>query len=357
MRAQPIHSKPAVPAEDAEVWNASRYVPGSGRGHYESWFQRANHPTRPLAFWIRYTIFAPAGRPDDAEGELWACWFDGEAGTVVAAKRELPMADCQFARSGLSARIGDSALDARGLRGAVEGGGQRLGWDLAFTGDEPPLLTFDRALYGTPIPKAKALVGVPNAVFTGHVEVNGERVEIDGWVGSQNHNWGSQHTDRYAWGQVAGFDGEPGSFLEVGTGYLKLGPIWTPPMTVMTVRLDGREHRLGSIRQSLRASGSYDFFHWRFESSTGEVSVAGTIAAAPETFVGLPYRNPPGGVKTCLNSKIARCDLTVRVAGGAPRTITSRCRAAFEILTEATDHGVPVMALSDGRGGLARGPR
>lgn len=28
-------------------------------GHYESFFQRANHPTRPLAFWIRYTIFSP----------------------------------------------------------------------------------------------------------------------------------------------------------------------------------------------------------------------------------------------------------------------------------------------------------
>jgi hypothetical protein len=34
------------------------------RGHYESFFQRANHPTRPLAFWIRYTIFSPTGHPD-----------------------------------------------------------------------------------------------------------------------------------------------------------------------------------------------------------------------------------------------------------------------------------------------------
>ncbi len=44
-------------------WNACRFVPGDAGGHYESYFQRANHPSRPLAFWIRYTVFSPAGRP------------------------------------------------------------------------------------------------------------------------------------------------------------------------------------------------------------------------------------------------------------------------------------------------------
>ena len=37
-------------------------------GHYESWFQRANHPSRPLAFWIRYTIFCPARPPGGCRG-------------------------------------------------------------------------------------------------------------------------------------------------------------------------------------------------------------------------------------------------------------------------------------------------
>jgi hypothetical protein len=29
-----------------------------------------------------------------------------------------------------------------------------------------------------------------------------------------SHNWGSQHTDRYAWAQVCGFDSAPDVFLE-----------------------------------------------------------------------------------------------------------------------------------------------
>src|SRR5688500_2735999 len=33
--------------------NAVRYRPGEAAGHYESFFLRANHPARPLAFWIR----------------------------------------------------------------------------------------------------------------------------------------------------------------------------------------------------------------------------------------------------------------------------------------------------------------
>ena len=57
---------------DRERWNAVRFVAGDVGGHYESWFQRANHPSRPLAFWIHYTIFCPRAQPQAAVGELCA---------------------------------------------------------------------------------------------------------------------------------------------------------------------------------------------------------------------------------------------------------------------------------------------
>ena len=47
-------------------FNCARYRTGQAPGHYESYFQRANHPTQSLAFWVRYTIFSPTGRPQDA---------------------------------------------------------------------------------------------------------------------------------------------------------------------------------------------------------------------------------------------------------------------------------------------------
>ncbi|OGI62751.1 MAG: hypothetical protein A2W18_11080 [Candidatus Muproteobacteria bacterium RBG_16_60_9] len=65
------------------VSNRCRYLEADPGGHYESYFQRANHPERPHAFWIRYTVFCPKGRPGDAAGELWAIYFDGERERVL----------------------------------------------------------------------------------------------------------------------------------------------------------------------------------------------------------------------------------------------------------------------------------
>lgn len=50
-----------------DAWNASRFRPEISDGFYESYFLRANHPERPLAFWIRYTVFCPQGRPQEAQ--------------------------------------------------------------------------------------------------------------------------------------------------------------------------------------------------------------------------------------------------------------------------------------------------
>ena len=75
--------------------NHARFL-GQPNGHYESFFLRANHPTRPLAFWIRYTLFSPKNRPDNALGELWAIFFNGESNEHAVAKQEFPLAECRF---------------------------------------------------------------------------------------------------------------------------------------------------------------------------------------------------------------------------------------------------------------------
>jgi len=328
---------------DRAHWNGARWTAGEPRGHYESWFQRANHPTRPLAFWIRYTIFSPKGRPTDAIGELWAMYFDGEQNKIIAAKEERSVRECHFTKSELDARVGEATLNGAHLRGEASTAAHTLSWALSYESPHPPLLTFARKLYGAPIPKAKALVGSPNAVYRGQLKVDGEPIDIDGWVGSQNHNWGEKHTDEYAWGQVAGFAEEEDAFLEVACGRIKVGPVLTPAMTILTLRVRGEEFAFNTIGEGLKAYGKYDFFRFAFEAENDDVTIAGNIAAGVSDFVGLPYYNPPGGTKTCLNSKIARCDLTIRRRGQPPQMLSTRNRAAFEILTTDTDHGVPVL--------------
>lgn len=314
-------------------WNGARFVHGSPKGAYESWFQRANHPSRPLAFWIRYTIFSPKGRPADAIGELWAVYFDGEKQRVVAVKEEHPLSACRFAGRGLDAHVASAHLDHEKLTGSARRGEHSIGWDLRFASNAPPLLLLPERLYEGGFPKAKALVGAPLARYDGSLEVDGERVAIEGWIGSQNHNWGSEHTARYAWGQVAGFDDTPDAFLELSTARVRVGPVLTPTMTVLVLRLGTEELRFSSIPRALRAKGRYVPFEWSFETGDRETTIAGTISAPAWSFVALPYYDPPGRTKTCLNSKLARCEVTVSRRGQPTRTLRTASRAAFEILS------------------------
>src|SRR5215470_11481252 len=79
-------------------------------GHYESFFLRANHPSRPLAFWIRYTLFSPKKRPEEAIGELWAIFFNGETGIHVAVKQVVPFSECLFETSAFEVRVAAAFL-------------------------------------------------------------------------------------------------------------------------------------------------------------------------------------------------------------------------------------------------------
>jgi len=323
--------------------NAPVYRPGQRAGHYESWYLRANHPDRPLAFWLRYTIFAPTGRPDDAVGELWAVAFDGTARAHAVGKVRRPLRESEFAAFPL--RVGEAELS----RGALTGRAGPVSWALAYDGGEEPVLLLPPRLYRGGFPKAKSLVPRPLARFTGRYAIDDQPVEVHGWLGSQNHNWGSRHTARYAFGQVAGFDAAPGSFLELATVKATIaGPLTTPWATTLVLRHEGREYSFVGLREALRARGRYRPFTWEFATGEKDVRISGRITAEPDAFVGLRYDDPPGGVKHCLNTKIASAEVTLEVGGRRVELRTAH-RALFEILTDepAVDgrvHGVALRA-------------
>ncbi len=164
--------------------NHTRYQTGQIAGHYESFFQRANHPTRPLAFWIRYTLFSPDHHPENALGELWAVFFDGETNHHVAIKREIPLAQCLFKTDAFGVQIGDARLGPGQMQGEASLGGHHITWDLAFTSESQPLFLLPLRLYKTRLPQAKSLVSLPMAAFNGSLIVDGQQIEITHWVGS-----------------------------------------------------------------------------------------------------------------------------------------------------------------------------
>ncbi len=326
--------------------NNAVYLPGQKKGHYESYFLRANHPSKPLAFWIRYTIFSPQGNPEKAVGELWAVYFDGENNINTAVKKEVPFAQCCFSRSGLDVKVEEAILNTVKLIGAASAGGHQISWNLEYGGESRPLFLLPLSMYSASFPKAKSCVPLPLARFSGSLKVDGRDIKIEGWTGSQNHNWGSKHTDLYAWGQVAGFDNSPDTFLELATARVKIGPMWTPAMTPMVLRHKGEEFALNDLSQTIFAHGRFIYFDWVFGSEDDRVGMAGRIWAEKEKFVGLNYYNPPGGNKHCLNTKLASCSLRLTyrqgTRKGSSEILTTAHRAAFEILTDRNDHGIAI---------------
>jgi len=324
--------------------NSSQFDERSARGFYESYFLRANHSLRPLAFWIRYTLFSPKGNLAGTEGQLWAIYFDGEASAITAIKQTVPFSRCSFSQAGLEVRIGQARLNESQLTGSVESEAHRLSWDLAYAGHQLPAFLLPLNMYSRGFPKAKVLTSLPLADFSGVVNVDGHAVDVSGWRGSQNHNWGLKHTDMYAWGQVAGFDTDSAAFLECSTARMKIGPFWTPWLSNLVLRLSDREIKLNSLPQAVRNRGRYGYFHWTIECNRNPIQVSVTFSAPSSRFVALAYDDPAGQTKTCLNTKLATCHVRLTERGKRPLILTSGSRAAFEILTTSNDHGIPISA-------------
>ncbi len=308
-------------------------------GHYESWFVRANHPTRPLALWIRYTLFRAAdARP--ALGEVWAIWFDGEQQRTVAAKQEFPLSDCRFATDSMAVNAGDNQLRPGQLSGQLQHREQSLQWDLYYDDGEDTLLFLPESFYRRPLPKAKSLVSRPMIRLHGALNVNGETIRLDGWRGSENHNWGSQHTDRYAWGQVAGFDDAPEAFLECATAQIKLGPLYSPRLSIAALSLDGQRFLFNQLGTALKARARYRPFQWTLDTANRDAQLQIRMETSKERVAALTYYNPPGGNKICLNSKLATVTATLKQTGKPERVLRSRHGGAFEILTDTLPAGM-----------------
>jgi len=113
--------------------------------------------------------------------------------------------------------------------------------------------------------------------------------------------------------------------------------VLTSRLSPAMLRLGGETLAWNGQARAIRARGHYAPYDWRIETSGPDGDLAISISAAASDFVALRYDNPPGGVKICLNSKIARCELTLR--RGGTTTVLHSSRAAFEILDDSAPPG------------------
>ena len=304
------------------------------RGHYESYYLRAAAPDRPAAVWIRYTVHKDPGKP--AVGSLWCTLFDADSGAPRAVKQTFP--DPQ---AGDWITVGGHSFGPGRAAGAADALGHAGSWDLRFdAGDGPPLEHLPKPwMYTARIPRTKTLSPVCHARFDGHVEVDGHRVDLDGWRGMVGHNWGAEHAERWIWLHGVAFNGVPDAWIDVALGRIKLGPATTPWIANGALHLDGRRRTLGGLGaiRSTRVE----------ESPTGARIRIGDVQIdlrnpAGQT-VAYVYADPPGGDHHSLHSSIAAVD--VRVDG---RHLHSPHGGCYELGVREHDHGIPLLPFPDG---------
>jgi hypothetical protein len=309
--------RPSVLSADAPRWPRQR----PHRGHYESFFLRAAHPTQPRAVWIRYTLVRPpGGRP---AGQLWFTLFDRDfpaPWTVRADAGEPATGD------GAWIRLGDSAFGV----GSAAGSAGAARWSLRFRDGEPPLRHLPELwMYTGRLPRTKLVSVTPSTVFDGVLSVPGEEVVVDGWPGMVGHNWGEEHAARWIWLHGLGFAGaDPGTWLDVAVGRVRIGPATTPWVANGALSLGGRRIRVGGLRHPVSVTESGHGCELRLPAADATVTASVTSPAA--ALVRWDYPGPRGAASEVVHSSVA--DLTVRVdrPGAEPLELTAPGRAAYE---------------------------
>jgi hypothetical protein len=276
-------------------------------GRYESHYVRAVDPDRPRGAWIRHTTLQrPGGPPVHSR---WCTIWDADGGPPHAVK----------------ATPGDG--DER------RGRARDAAWDLALTPTAAPLRHLPAALYRTPLPRTKLESPAPAARISGTVEAGGRRLELEGWPGMSGHNWGAQHAERWIWLHGIAFPDDPGAWVDLAAGRVRVGPLTTPWIANGALHLDG-------VRRPLHGRATVEATPRAATIVLEDLTIR--VTAPPGQSVAWVYADPPGGEHHSLNCSIAA--LTVTTAG---RTLTTGHGGVYELGVRERDHGIPVAPFPD----------
>lgn len=325
---------------------------GSAHAHVESWFLKANEPGGRRAIWLKNTVFA---RPPSADrrhalvppmAEAWAVAFDRERGHV-ATKTAVPLERARFARGTLDVAIDGCELSLGRARGDIASGTRRVGWDLEVGPERasPVLHLPRRSLYDASFPAPKLVTPLMDGRVTGSVHVDHgegaapEAWTVAGWPAMVGHNWGRSHPRLYAWVHCNAWDDAEDLAFEAVSARVRMGPVLSPMGTAVFVRWKGESWDLNARELLGKNRGSISLRRWEVTAEGQGLDVRAELSAETDDLVGLHYPNPSGAMTYCLNTKLARARLELRLPGRPPFIATSRA-GALEIGTRDHQHGV-----------------
>lgn len=316
------------------------------RGHYESFYVKAASPGGGRALWIRHTVHKRPGHEPTAS--VWFTYFDRASSGPRATKLTVG-AEQLSTPAGEWIRVASASIGPGQASGSVATDALDATWELEFDASGEPCHYLPWGfLYRAPLPRTKFSAPVPSTRFKGTLDLNGERLEIDGWPGMVGHNWGSEHAERWVWLEGTGFDEDPDAYFDTGAARIKVGGRVLPWIAAGMLRLDGVEHRLGGPGRIRSTAVDAVPGRCEFVLPGRGITVRGTLDAPSEDFVGWVYADPDGPEHHTINCSV--CDLELRVESddGPSRTLRLSRGGAFELGMRETDHGIPIQPYPDG---------
>ena len=298
------------------------------RGHYESYYLTAHHPTEPRAIWIRSTVLKGPG--DEPVGGSWITSFEPDGITALRAVTVPQQTGANLIDVGGS-RFADGAAD-----GHISTDHGDASWDVTFSGADPHPHLPKPWMYRAPLPKTKPISLHPVATFAGSASVAGTTIGLKGWRGMVGHNWGAEHAARWIWLHGIGFDGAgDDTWIDVVIGRVGLGPVTTPWSAFGSLSLDGERIRVGGLGKRVTVTERADGCDLRLPTAKGPLPI--TVSAPAARSVGWRYAGTDGHEHHVFNCSVAGVTMTA-----GDRSVRTEHGGAYELGVLERDHGRPL---------------
>jgi hypothetical protein len=333
---------PSLPsaADNVRRWD------GAARGHYEVWYLTFNHAASQTGYWIRYTLESPLAGVGEPYAQLWFAQFDARDGRrTFGINRKFPIAAMTARRDPFAVAIDGSELGHDRARGALAGDGHDVRWDLRWapsprTHRHLPDVMYARGGLG------ETTVLSPNLdmAVVGSLTVDGRTLTFDGEPGGQTHLWGRKHAHAWAWGHCNAFDDRPGAAFEALTVRLRRRGLTLPPLTIVTLYLDGEALAFNQFRHTAGNRGDFGTGYYRFRAWRPTVRLEGELSARPDDMLVAHYHDPDGAPSYCANTEIGDLRITVwrreRTSWREAARLVAPRRGHFEVGSRERDPAV-----------------
>ncbi len=255
--------------------------------------------------------------------QVWATWFppDGKPQSFIRGYSLESLELSARGKSPFRFRIGDNEIGEDWCRGALEGDGHRISWDLRYrstfrcTVSQKGWIGFSRTPHS-------------DAAFSGQIVLDGRKVAGDPLgFGVQGHNCGYRHRGFWTWAHAyLSRPGEAPSTLEALVYDMPLGLVFRKAV----LWHDREAYEFQNLRE---INSNRPEFRWRFRGSTKDgLRLDATIDGAGPNLHRLPYlKTDCSGSFEVVNNSLAGARLRLERPDGRVEELQTTSGAVLEM--------------------------